>query len=147
MAFDASHLTVLAPPKTKAPKVERRSKRVKLSLPVLVQGQTATGEPFRELTQTLSLSAHGGLVLLGVKVQKEQTILVENLSTNGQQECRVVYISHSQNGKRPVGIEFRQTSTNFWQIHFPPISSNLTSSTRRIHGRSTSTPLRNTSTP
>lgn len=147
MAFDARNLAVLAPPKTKAARCERRSKRVKLSLPVRVQGQTASGEPFRELTHTLSLSAHGGLVLLGVKLQKEQTIVVENVRTGGQQECRVAYVSHPQNGKRPVGIEFKQTATSFWQIHFPTIDPSLDSSTRRVpKGGSTSTPIRNIST-
>jgi len=101
----------------------RRSKRVKLVLSVLVQGKTATGEPFRELSRTLSLSAHGGLVALATAVQKEQTILVENKNTRKEQECRVAYVGPPQNGRCPVGFEFTNVATDFWQIYFPPIIS------------------------
>jgi hypothetical protein len=96
---------------------------VKLALSVLVQGKTATGEPFRELSRTLSLSAHGGLVTLAAAVQKEQTILVENKSTRKEQECRVAYVGPAQNGRCPVGFEFTDAVKDFWQIHFPPIIS------------------------
>jgi hypothetical protein len=97
---------------------------VKLALSVSVRGKTGSGEPFHELTRTLCLSAHGGLLCLATNVQKDQTILVENKSTRKEQECRVVYVGPPQNGKWPVGVEFTGTATGFWQIYFPPVISN-----------------------
>lgn len=105
--------------KVRPDKRARRSSRVKLSLPVLVQGKAPFAEPFRELTRTLSLSAHGGLLALVANVQNEQRIVVENKNTRREQECRVVYVGPVQNGKRLVGVEFTHAATDFWKIHFP----------------------------
>lgn len=78
MPHYARRFTMVTTTRVKSERRVRRSKRVKLALSVLVQGKTASGEPFRELTRTLSLSAHGGLLALAANVLKEQTILVEN---------------------------------------------------------------------
>jgi hypothetical protein len=110
-----------SPPQLKSERPVRRSKRVKLCVSVLVHGKTLSGEPFRELTRTLSLSAHGGLLALAATVQKEQVILVENKNTRKEQECRVTYVGPSQSGKWQVGVEFTRETTDFWQIYFPPL--------------------------
>lgn len=99
----------------------RRSTRLKLTLPVLVHGKTRSGESFRELTRTLSVSAHGGLLALAATIEKGQTLLVENKNTRKEQECRVVYVGPAQNGKWPVGVEFTGEATDFWRIYFPPL--------------------------
>ena len=117
----ARRATISPSPKGTSERRLRRSKRVKLVLSVLVQGKTPTGEPFREFSRTLSLSAHGGLVKLAAAVQVEQTILVENKSTRKEQECRVAYVGPVHNGRCPVGFEFTDAATDFWQIYFPPI--------------------------
>jgi hypothetical protein len=88
---------------------------------VLVQGKTISGEPIRELTRTLSVSAHGGLLALAATVEKGQTLLVENKNTRKKQECRVVYVGPTHNGKWSVGIEFTQVAVDFWRIYFPPL--------------------------
>jgi hypothetical protein len=82
-----------------------------------------SGEPFREWTRTLSVSANGGLLALAATVEKGQTLLVENKSTRKEQECRVVYVGRGQNGKWSVGIEFTHVAADFWDIHFPPASN------------------------
>ena len=96
---------------------------MKLSLSVVALGKAASGEPFREVTRTLSLSVNGGLLALVANVQKEQTILVENRSTRKEQECRIAYVGPTQNGKSSVGIEFMQGAPDFWKIYFPPVTS------------------------
>ena len=123
MPHYARHLTIVSTTKVQTERRARRSKRVKLALSVLVHGKTSAGEAFRELTGTLSLSAHGGLLALAANVQKEQTILVENRNTRKEQECRVAYIGPSQNGKYLVGFEFIGAATDFWRIYFPPVIS------------------------
>jgi hypothetical protein len=124
MPHYARRLILSSPPKIRSERRVRRSKRVKLALSVSVHGKAASGEPFHELTRTLCLSAHGGLLCLVASVRKDQTILVENKSTRKEQECRVVYVGPSQNGKWPVGVEFTGEATRFWQVYFPPALSN-----------------------
>jgi PilZ domain-containing protein len=116
-------LAISPPAQIKSERRMRRSKRVKLSVSVVVHGKAVSGETCRELTRTLTLSAHGGLLTLAANVQKEQTILVENKHTRKQQECRVVYVSPGQHGKWSVGVEFTREATDFWQICFPPLIS------------------------
>lgn len=81
------------------------------------------GEPFRELTRTLSVNAHGGLLALAATVERGQTILVENKNTRKEEECRVIDVRFAPNGKWAVGIEFTRVATDFWRIHFPLLIS------------------------
>jgi len=98
----------------------RRSKRLGLFVPVWVYGKDMSGEPFRELTRTLSVDAHGGLIALVAAVQEGQTILVQNRNTREEQECRVVHVEPAEDGNWTVGIAFAHVAPDFWQISFPP---------------------------
>jgi len=98
----------------------RRSKRLGLSVPVFVYGMNVSGEPFRELTSTISVNANGGLVALAATVREGQTVLVQNKSTRQEQECRVVHVRFTDDDKWAVGIAFTQVATDFWQVSFPP---------------------------
>ena len=89
-------------------------------MPVQVYGLDLFGDSFREFTRMVSVSAHGGLLVLAARVQKSQTILVVNRNTGEEQECSVVYLGPMQGGKWTVGIEFARPAANFWKIHFPP---------------------------
>jgi hypothetical protein len=99
----------------------RRSKRLGLSVPVLVHGKDMAGMPFKELTRTVSLNANGALLVLSALVQERQTILIENQNTRQEQECRVVNVGAGENGKWKVGVEFTRQATGFWEIYFPPM--------------------------
>ena len=101
----------------------RRSKRLGLSVPVLVYGNDSSGRPFRELTRTLSLNANGASLILGPLVQESQTILVENKNTRQQQECRVLNVAPAENGAWKVGVEFTHQIAGFWQVYFPTLRS------------------------
>lgn len=100
----------------------RRSKRLGLAVRVCAYGQDVFRERFREFTNMLSVNAHGGLIALAAAVEQGQTILVENRNTREQREFRVVDVSPARDGKWQVGLEFAHGATNFWKIHFPPIS-------------------------
>ena len=89
---------------------------------VQVYGQNAFGEPFREFTQMLSVSAHGGLLALAANVDKGQPILILNRQSNEEQQFRVVYVARGQGGKWKVGVELIHPAPSFWQIYFPPLS-------------------------
>jgi hypothetical protein len=112
-------MSVTAPP-FKLIRRLRRSKRLRLSIPVRVHGTNGFGEPFHEFTEVLSVSAHGAQVTLGTGLAKGQTILLENRNTQEKQEFRVVYVAPAQQGKYKVGIEFLHGPINFWRVYFPP---------------------------
>lgn len=102
-------------------KALRRSKRLKLVIPVEVIAQEGEKVAFREAAEMLSVNAHGGLLKLSANVQKGQTLRLVNRRTSEVQECRVVSVGSAMGGKSAVGIEFKSTASNFWQISFPPL--------------------------
>jgi hypothetical protein len=102
----------------------RRSQRVFLSIPVVVEGHTPKGEKFREETSTLAVSAHGGLVTLSNAVDAKQTVMLIHRASGQQQSCRVAYSGTIQRGKTEVGLEFTAAAPRFWQIDFPPTDWN-----------------------
>jgi hypothetical protein len=100
-------------------KMERRSTRLELAVPVLVYGY-ATGDdsPFAEITQTLTVNVHGGLVALSPVVQPGQMILLVNNKTEAERECRVVRVDQEYGGKRKVGFEFMHSGGRFWELTY-----------------------------
>jgi PilZ domain len=109
----------------------RRSKRLGLSVPVLVHGKDISSAPFRELTRTITVNANGALIALSALVEEHQTLLIENTNTRLEQECRVVHVGPSENGKWKVGIEFTHMAGGFWEIYFPPPMSARSSAARQ----------------
>jgi len=97
----------------------RRSQRVMLSVPVTLSGQTADG-PFSEDTQTLVINAHGALIGLKAKVSQGQTMRIRTRMYPEEQDCRVIWVGPTAEGKTQCGIEFAQPAPNFWQVNFPP---------------------------
>jgi hypothetical protein len=95
----------------------RRSYRVALATPVFVYGWLLNG-PFSENTETLNVSAVGGLIQLSAKVIPSQELILTNLKTNEDQPCRVARSIRAGDGKTLVGVDFLQTSPHFWQIDF-----------------------------
>jgi hypothetical protein len=100
----------------------RRSKRIGLSVPVVVQGTDGRGAPFRELTRAGGLNANGAQLTLSCAVELGQTISVTNQNTALTQECRVANRGTEQDGKWKVGVEFTGPADGFWEIYFPPLA-------------------------
>ena len=98
-------------------KDRRRGSRVALATPVFVYGWLAD-EPFSENTETLNVSANGGLIPLSGMAIPSQELILTNLQTNEDLTCRVVRSTRVEDGKILVGLDFLQASPNFWQIDF-----------------------------
>jgi hypothetical protein len=98
----------------------RRTKRVGISIPVLVRGTSADGLPVSELTRTASVNGHGALILVSAYFREGQTLSVENKNTGETRTCTVVRMLPWPSGKFAVGVEFDDGVTGFWEIHFPP---------------------------
>jgi hypothetical protein len=103
----------------------RRSTRLSLRVPVRIYGRTLENHPFRELTETLAVNAHGARIELSVLVTQGQTLLLVHGITEEEKECRVVDVKPMRRMKWRVGIEFVKAEGNFWQLYQPlrPVSS------------------------
>lgn len=113
-----SAATISAPRQIRA---RRRSKRLRLTVPVDVIAFEGEKELFRESAQMHCVNAHGGLVVMVATVTIGQVLRLINRNTREQQECRVVNLETAQDSKWAAGIEFVQPDAagNFWQISFP----------------------------
>jgi hypothetical protein len=105
------------PSPTPERKDRRRGCRVALTTPVLVYGWLAA-EPFSENTETLNVSAVGGLILLSAKVVLWQELILTNLQTSEDLRCRIARLNRVDDGKTLAGLDFLNASPTFWQIDF-----------------------------
>ena len=108
------------PPDTKKWLRKRRSQRIEFSVPVGVHRRREEGPAFNERTETLVVSAHGALMALAGLVAPKQKLLIQNLNSGEQQECRVVSVEKKQSGPPQVAVEFARPAPSFWRIAFPP---------------------------
>jgi PilZ domain len=98
----------------------RRSRRIDLSVSVLVHRPQGEGPQFYENTKTLVVSAHGALVALKGMVAPRQRLLLQNTTSGQQEECRVVSVNKDMTGPPTVAVEFAKPSPSFWRVAFPP---------------------------
>lgn len=98
----------------------RRSERLLVDVPVVIRGQSSDQREFREETFTVTISAHGALVMLAANVAPGQELVVINPKNEDQQLGRVAYRGRTHAGLAQVGIEFPQPVPGFWQISSPP---------------------------
>jgi hypothetical protein len=99
---------------------QRRSERILLDVPVIVRGEAANHDDFLEETFTVTISAHGALLMLGAGVTLGQKVMVRNALNQHEQEARVAYKGTMHAGLAQVGIEFVRESPEFWPLSAPP---------------------------
>jgi hypothetical protein len=100
---------------------ERRSQRIELTVPVVVHRPPKEGPQFYERAQTLVVNAHGALMALAEKVKPKQKLLMQNIDSGEQKECRVVYVEKGLTGPTKVAVEFTRPTPSFWRIAYPPV--------------------------
>lgn len=98
----------------------RRSQRVILDVPLVVHGIAEDKRPFREETFTLTISAHGGLVVLQNQVALGQKVLLLNPKTHDEREGTVAFLGPPYAGLSTVAVQFIQPAPDFWAIQAPP---------------------------
>ncbi len=94
------------PPAISDDSAPRRSQRVMLKVSVVVLARGADNKPVSEETRTITVNAHGAMILLSLKVSIGQSIMLRNLRTGEEVSCRVVCLNPYQLEKREVGVEF-----------------------------------------
>jgi hypothetical protein len=102
------------------PAAKRRSSRVVIDIPIRLFGQDPQHKMFEEQTKTLTVSAHGALVVLHTQVDPGKPVLITNTMTGMEVQCRVAHRKDIRAGGVELGLEFAQPLPKFWGIHFPP---------------------------
>jgi len=96
---------------------ERRSEvRQQLNAPVLINGSNAEKQPFHEEAETINANNKGCLLAIETVVAHGQRLLLTNMRTRAEQECKVVYVGKCVDGKTSVGVAFLNPTPNFWRL-------------------------------
>ena len=98
----------------------RRSQRLFLQVPIVVEGQLAGKSEFSEKTHTIVVNAHGALVELTASLEQGQIVVVRNARSNERCECAVKLVTPAEAGKFKTALEFTKPSPDFWHVSFPP---------------------------
>jgi hypothetical protein len=93
---------------------QRRAQRLPIAMPVLVYGRLGD-EPFFEPTETINVSARGGLVAISASVARQQELILTNMQTEEDLLCRVARLIRSERGQMLAGLEFVQAAPGFWR--------------------------------
>jgi hypothetical protein len=99
---------------------KRRARRLPITMPVSVYGYIGE-EPFLENTESINVSARGGLVAISANVGCRQKIILSNLQTDEDVECHVVRLVKSGTGEMLMGIEFPEVAPRFWRTGTTPL--------------------------
>jgi hypothetical protein len=97
---------------------QRRSQRIFHRMRLQALGRSHEGRKFREICETLVVSAHGGLLNLRHEVDNGEMLVLVNPETQEEQECRIVYLGESGSRGIRVGVEFLTPAPHFWGIDF-----------------------------
>jgi hypothetical protein len=103
----------------------RRSRRVILDVPLVICGKAKNDGSFREETFTITVNAHGGLIVLENQVALGQKILLMNPKTWDEREATVAFVGSTHAGLAKVGFQFTQPAPEFWAISSPPADWNM----------------------
>ena len=98
----------------------RRSLRLPLIVPLVIRGESSDKKPFQEETVTLSVNAHGALVVLATNVALGQTLVLMNPQNWDERDGRVARIGLTASGLIQVGVEFARPAPEFWPVGAPP---------------------------
>lgn len=112
---------------------QRRSSRIFSRILVRAAGKNMEGRKFRESSQTIVISAHGGLLYLHETLDVGNEVVLRNPVTEEEQECRVVYVGDTSDKGTRVGIEFLSPAPHFWGVDFAPQDWPERSSSRPVH--------------
>ena len=98
----------------------RRSQREYAQLPVVVQGKSTDKTTFAVPTRAIIISAHGCLVTLASSVRLGEKLILRNVATQEEQDCRVVYLGEKHGGRAEVGLRFKTAAPQFWGLRDMP---------------------------
>ena len=106
--------------KEKGPE-KRRSDRLMITLPLVVEGKDSKGQSFDHKARTITINRHGARITTPHPLRAGQTITVTNLAAHKRARFRVVGpIAPATYRGGEWGIECADLNENIWGIQFPP---------------------------
>ena len=101
---------------------KRRSDRLMLTIPLIVEGTDARRNPFRDHAHTTSLNRHGARIYTARPLRVNQSISLTNLICNREATFRVVGpVAPITEKGGEWGVEYASPNDNIWGIQFPPV--------------------------
>ena len=97
----------------------RRSQRVLLRVRAKVH-VALKGTPTTFEVTTLSVNAHGTLVVMGLNLPADTRIVLEHCATREKVACKIVRPPRETPEGFHTAIEFDSPAPDFWRIVFPP---------------------------
>lgn len=91
-----------------------------MDFPVVICGQSGDQRTFREETFTVTVSAHGALLMLAANVSLGQRIVLINPSNRDEREGRIAYRGPIHAGLSQVAVEFNNPAPEFWPVSPAP---------------------------
>ncbi len=103
-------------------KEKRRSDRLLLTIPLLVEGKDAEGRAFQSDAQTLVLNRHGGRIRATRRLESGQTVRITNRMSRRSSDFRVIGpVSPVSEQGGDYGVEYLHPGEDIWGIQFPPL--------------------------
>ena len=100
----------------------RRSRRVRFEMPVSVYFYRENAKPTLEAAKTLTVSAHGALLLLSTPLALGDKLRLVNPRTQAEIECHARrFAMRYPTGVNQVGVEFVAASPTFWDVGSTPL--------------------------
>jgi PilZ domain len=119
---------------------QRRSDRLRLTVPLRVHGRDPQGEEFLDDARTVTLNRHGACIEITRPLLAGQTVQLTNLVSRKGAIFRVIGpVSPRTEKGGEWGVECIDHKSNIWGIQFPPATAEETDSTallecRNCHG-------------
>lgn len=104
---------------------KRRSDRISLTLPLSISGKDVAGNAFSEDATTVTVSLHGAAIALKTEIVPGQDIIIRRLRTPAprEAECHALGQIGKQPGLYIFSVAFLKQAVGFWDVYFPPLSS------------------------
>ena len=97
----------------------RRTARAVVSIQMEVTGVSESNVPFKFATRTISVSQHGGVILLEAPLPVGHRFALMNEFNNRKATCRIVSVRMHKDGKLHGAFELHCPEGNFWSMSFP----------------------------
>jgi hypothetical protein len=98
----------------------RRSQRVIIQIPVMLELTTVSGTKAKVSAKTAAVNDHGATVLCTKNFPAETKFDLVNERTGGKQSCRVTRTAVENKHGYLIPVEFVVPVPGFWGISFPP---------------------------
>jgi len=97
----------------------RRTARAVVSIQMEVTGVSESNAAFKFSTRTISVSQHGGVILLEAPLPVGQRFELVNEFNSRKAVCRIVTVRLGKDGKLHGAFELHCPEGNFWSMSFP----------------------------